>query len=142
MKNVSIIILFTIVSIVGCSSSSDTVKEDDQNNSQEIYVFDDVAAEDTLISSTETNTADSSTVTDSTPQFIVQVGAFKTKEAAQKFVDSNRSKIDYEMQISYSTIVKLYVIQLPAFDNRMDAETVRNKLWTTNNFRDAFIITK
>jgi len=143
MKYFSIIILFVVFTFAGCSSSSETIKEDEQNNSQEIYVFDDVAAEDTLnLAGTDSVEVNENVPSDTTKQFIVQVGAFNTKEAAEKFVASNKAKINFEMQISYNGNVKLYVIQLPALDNRIEAESIRNKLWATENFHDAFIITK
>lgn len=143
MKYLSIIILLTVFIFAGCSSSSETTGNEEQNGSQEIYVFDDVAAEDTMnIVETDSVEVDVNNSTDTTKHFIVQVGAFKTKAAAEKFVESNIKKINYEMQITYSEIVNLYVVQLPAFENRLEAESIRNKLWTTKNFHDAFILTK
>jgi hypothetical protein len=46
------------------------------------------------------------------------------------------------MEYFYSDSVKLWVVQLPPFSNREDAETVRNNLWQMKEFKDAFIVTK
>jgi len=130
----------------GCSSTTETSKEDSNKNAQEIYVFDDVANEDTLATQEDTLAAkeDSLNIENlkSNKKFIVQVGAFSTKDKAEKFVKLNRSKINWEMHITFSSSVNYYVVQLPAFSSRPEAEKVRNQLWKTKIFNDAFILTK
>ena len=69
------------------------------------------------------------------------MGAFSTKDKAEKFVSENKSKLTYGTVISYSESVKLFVVQIPGFTTKEEAEKVRNKLWETAVFKDAFIVT-
>lgn len=72
---------------------------------------------------------------------LFKVGAFSSEERAKRFVLENQTKTDWKMSISFSTTVRLYVVQLPPFTTRTEAEKVRNLLWQNDAFRDAFIIT-
>jgi hypothetical protein len=69
------------------------------------------------------------------------VGAFTTKERAEQFVKENKSKIPYELTISFSKSVNLFVVQLPSVDTRESAESLRNEIWNLPPFKDAFILT-
>ena len=142
MKKFNFLILLLIIQFLGCSSSTESTKDNSQNNGQEIYVFDDVVNNDTLANKSDSINVVPSVQPDSTSEFIVQVGAFTTRNKAEKFVSLNQSKIENRMKISYSDSVKLFVVQLPAFSTRSKAEAVRDKLWKTQTFNDAFIITK
>jgi len=123
----------------GCSSTTETAKDDTNKNDQEIYVFDDVVNEDTL--STQKDSLISENIT-SNEKFTVQVGAFSSMDKAEKFVKLNQSLIDWKMNITFSSSVNYYVVQLPAFSSRSEAEKVRDQLWKTKIFNDAFILTK
>ena len=71
-----------------------------------------------------------------------KVGACTTQGRADQFVKENSSKTNYQLQISYSEDVKLFVVRLPAFSSKIDAEKVRNEFWQSGLFNDAFIVTK
>jgi len=141
-KNLILLSLVLIIMISACSSSEETTGSNQEESQPEVYVFDDVTeAEDTTQVATEAIPVEQ--VTDSNEiKYYVQVGAFTTNERAQQFQKENSSKISYPMNISYSDDVKLFVVQLPPFPNRAEAERVRNELWQISVFKDAFIVTK
>lgn len=143
--------LFLAIVIGACSSSSETTQtESVPQPEDEVYVFDDVsdieeqpAVEEQPIIEDEPVVFEEATPVPVEPStvFIVQVGAFSSRERAERFKLAHQSEIEWEMNITYSTRVGLYVIQLPYFTNRSEAEIVRNRLWSTKTFSDAFIIT-
>jgi len=139
MKNFTFLIILLFSVFWGCSSTKETAKDDSNKNTQEIYVFDDVVNEDTL--STQKDSLNSENII-SNEKFIVQVGAFSSMDKAEKFVKLNQSQIDWKMKITFSSSVNYYVVQLPAFSSRSEAEKVRDQLWKTKIFNDAFILTK
>jgi cell division septation protein DedD len=75
-------------------------------------------------------------------KFIIQLGAFSSKERADNFVNDNKDKISFPMSIIYKQQSNLYVVQTPPFKERTEAESVRNALWKLISFKDAFIITE
>lgn len=127
-----------MITAIGCSSSEETTTED--GNEQDIYVFDDISNYE-LETVDESQNSETDEMEQSAGNFIVQVGAFSSEERAKRFVLENQPKTDWEMSISYSTTVRLYVVQLPPFSTRTEAEKVRNVLWQNDAFKDAFIIT-
>jgi cell division septation protein DedD len=150
-----LIILILSLILAACSSSSETTTDSDDSGAQEVYIFDDVTedVEDTgEVPEIETPVEAppvKETVEEPAPAeektidfYIVQVGAFTTKDRAQTFIDQNKDKIEYEMNIHFSESVKLYVVQLQPFRTRGKAEEVRNALWNTGRFNDAFIVPK
>jgi len=138
-----ILIFFLLSFLLSCSSSKKVTEE--TSTGDEVYVFDDVGVYD---DQAQTNVDTSNVVVNEETtdgnykEFIVQVGAFTTRARAERFVTVNQNKINYPMQISYSERVNLYVVQLPPFSTRREAEKVRDNLWSTDIFRDAFIITR
>ncbi|MCK9280326.1 MAG: SPOR domain-containing protein [Melioribacteraceae bacterium] len=131
-----IIITFALIFITACSAN----KEVSQNEEKDIYVFDSQTTTDTIPSIPQQIETDSQT-----PKvdynYIVQVGAFTTQERAEQFVKENKSKISYELLISFSNTVNLFVVQLVPVDSRENAESIRNEIWTLPPFKDAFILT-
>ncbi|MFC2135117.1 SPOR domain-containing protein [Bacteroidota bacterium] len=152
---INISIYAICIVLTGCATSQQTTNTN-KDGEQEIYVFDDAGISDTtniteaVVDSVDTiefvDSVDTAAliIEDTVPelpvQFIVQVGAFTTIERAQKFVDENQSKINWQMSISYSEKVRLHVVQLPPFSTRSEAEFVRNQLWQSEYFKDAFIV--
>ncbi len=148
MKKILYIFTFLIILIFSaCSSSEETTKESEQSEKPEIYIFDDVTdsqsepADTSEMVNTPIETIEENN-TETGIKFYVQIGAFTTKERADAFVSENSSKVDYPLEISYSENVKLYVVQLPPFTSRSEAEKVRNYYWQSGLFEDAFILTK
>ncbi|MBZ0178216.1 MAG: SPOR domain-containing protein [Melioribacteraceae bacterium] len=139
MKNSTItLLLFLMITAISCSSSEESTTED--SSKQDIYVFDDISNYE-IETVDEGQDSDTDEMGKSTGNFIVQVGAFSSEERAKRFVLENQTKTDWKMSISFSTTVRLYVVQLPPFTTRTEAEKVRNLLWQNDAFRDAFIIT-
>jgi len=74
--------------------------------------------------------------------YIVQIGAFTTKERAEKFAEQSKIILSEKIDILYNNDIKLYVVQLtPFYTQRKEAEKIRNKLWKLDNYRDAWIVT-
>ncbi|NMB81451.1 MAG: SPOR domain-containing protein [Ignavibacteria bacterium] len=150
MKRLSFLFLIGLI-IGGCSSSQET-QSDKNKNEPDYYIFDDVEKIDTLKNGIEKPSAfakdslkqeinpvvpkDSMAVT----KYIVQLGAFSTKERADVFIKENQGKISFMMSAIYKKQSNLYVVQLPPFVDRAEAESVRNTLWKIAAFKDAFIV--
>lgn len=137
-------ILFSIslLLLVGCSSSEETTKQEEESE-PEIYVFDDVAEE---IDTSDTEVPEEPVVLEPTDVnqtgYFVQVGAFTSRDRAEQFVNENSTKTNYQLNITYSEGVNLYVVQIPPFSTRAEAEKIRNEFWQSGLFKDAFILTK
>jgi cell division protein FtsN len=59
----------------------------------------------------------------------VQIGAFTTKERAEKFAELSRTKIIKDIIITYSENNNLYLVQLsPFYTSRQEAELIRDEL--------------
>ncbi|NOX16807.1 MAG: SPOR domain-containing protein [Chlorobi bacterium] len=145
LKPAKYIYLFLLTAFLfSCSSSKKAAEETSDNNAEEVYVFDDVGGygEQTSDANSSNVVANQNIPEETGREYIVQVGAFTSQARAERFVTVNQSKVGFPMQISYSDKVNLYVVQLPPFPTRKDAENVRDNLWTIDTFRDAFIVTK
>lgn len=155
-KTAYLLLIISVIVIFGCSSSKQATDENKQDKS-EIYVFDDVekadssneavgdtvktVSSDQIIDDSEKVKSDSTSIPEFQTKYIIQVGAFTVNEHAENFVKQNQSKIDYKMKIAFNDSTHLFLIQLPPFDSRETAESVRNAIWKIPVFRDAFIIT-
>jgi len=151
------ILLFALISVaIGACATTESTSENAGKTGANIYVFDDVSTnadtsakqpKDSLVVA---NTKDSVNVTTDNLNasikkkmlYYVQVGAFTTEARAKRFVALNSAKISFPMNVSYNDKVKLFVIRLPVFASRQEAERVRNELWKTKEFKDAFIVTE
>jgi cell division septation protein DedD len=147
MKLIYSSLFLIMISVIGCSSPEETVKPDDQKESK-VYQSDEIKK----IDSVKTETAkpvpslldkdnDVEKNRKSYPKFIVQVGAFTTRERAQSFVNESQVKLIQKLEISFSDKVHLYVVRLPEFNTREEADLVKNDLRKIPDFNDAFIIT-
>lgn len=104
---------------------------------KESYVFDDVSEKETKeIKPVEKEIIVSK---DQSEKFIVQLGAFSTEDKADKFISDNKNKIKYSLIKKYNDKINLFVVQIPPFNSREEAEKVRNELWQQEAFKDAFI---
>lgn len=146
-----LILVFLIIFTLGCSSSKDATS-DTNSSDQEVYVFDDVSdvSDETTSHEAIEVTATQKVVTPplpSTPQlvedsYIVQVGAFSTREKAENLLRDAENKIEYQLKIVKSQKSGFFVVQLSPFNSRESAEKVRNELWNIPQFKDAFIVPK
>ncbi|AFH49253.1 Hypothetical protein IALB_1545 [Ignavibacterium album JCM 16511] len=74
--------------------------------------------------------------------FVVQIGAFTSKERAEKFAEVSKSKVNKDIIITYSESNNLYLVQLsPFYKSRQEAELVRDELKVIPEFSDVWIVT-
>ncbi len=145
--------LISLISVLFFSCSSTKESTSENSTDQEVYVFDDVENVDEnsheAVEVTVTQKVNEETKTEPEPidqvkpeiEYIVQVGAFSTKEKADIFISQVKNKTSYTLISKFRETVKLFVVQLPPFNTRAEAEKVRNELWKTDEFSDAFIVT-
>ncbi|HSL88677.1 MAG TPA: SPOR domain-containing protein [Ignavibacteriaceae bacterium] len=125
------IMIFGALIISSCTPSEETTKK------EEVYVFDEIPSENTI---TPPVTGEYPTLAET--YYVVQIGAFTTKERAESFADKSRQKLLNEISITYSERVSLYVVQIvPFYKSRQEAELVRDNLREISDFSDAWIIT-
>ena len=133
-----------LITLFACSTSQQTTDQADTSQDDEIYVFDDAGISDSADSITnvpiEYDTADVVDSIEKPVEYIVQLGAFTTRDRAETFVKENQSKVNGEMSITFSERTKLYTVQLPPFSTRGDAEIVRDELRLIPIFYDAWIV--
>ena len=136
MRSSDIIIIFMAFSLIvlySCSPSEETARTD----KEEVYVFDEVPEERVII---PPQTGEYPVVEET--YYVVQIGAFTTKERAENFAEESQRKILNELSINYSDKVNLYVVQIiPFYKSRQEAEIVRDNLKQMEDFNDAWIIT-
>lgn len=142
-------IIFSVIAfllIAGCSATQQSVDEG-SGEGEEIYVFDDVSE---VIPPSGNNTAQDTLTLEQNPPadiaapnflYYVQIGAFTSRERAERFALLNKDKCNYPMNISYNDDVQLWVIRLPKLSSRSEAEKIRDELWKIEEFKDAFIVT-
>lgn len=133
-----------------CTPSKET---EVQTDDKEIYVFDDVEKFDTASVEIKNETqipetADSLSIPENEEaqpvekSYLIQVGAFTTKERAEIFVRENQNKTDYTLNISFNEQVQLFVVQLQPFESREEAERIKNEIRAVPAFKGAFIVTR
>lgn len=126
-----IFLVSIIIFITSCTPSEETTKK------EEVYIFDEVTEENTI---TPPATGEYPTLADT--YFVVQIGAFTTKERAETFAEKSRQHLLNDISISYSERVNLYVVQIvPFYKSRQEAEIVRENIRQIPDFNDAWIIT-
>jgi predicted ATPase with chaperone activity len=122
--------LIMIFSFYSCSSSIEETRDEEikKDNEDETYVFDEMPEDVNVETSGE--------------YFLIQIGAFTTKQSAESFASESRQKINDEISVSYNQEVNLFVVRLDSkFSNKKDAENVRDELRELKDFRDAWIVT-
>ena len=127
----SILSLFLITLFISCTASQQSNEED------KVYVFDEIPKENTIEAP---KTGEYPNLSEA--YYVVQIGAFTTKERADSFVEMSKSKIKNEINITYSDTVKLYVVQIvPFYKSKKEAELVRDEIRMIPEFNDAWIVT-
>jgi len=126
-----ILLIFSIF-FTSCSLSEEVAKE--KEKSDEIYIFDEVPPEDSYTFET--------LVSNVNFLYIIQIGAFSTRERAELFAEKSRRDLNRRIEISYNDDINLFVVRLEEmFTNKIDAERVRANLWQMEEYNDAWIIT-
>ncbi len=131
--------------LYGCSSSAIEKKAVDKPAKDSVMVFEE-SAPDTLNKNSEiravlekNNRAKESAA--SSFKFSIQLGAFSTLEKADNFAIEAKKKSKKELSVAFNEAVKLFVVQVvPAFENRADADALRDHLWKIKEFKDAWIV--
>ena len=126
-------ITFIAIFLGACSSSDESTKKGNSNG--DVYIFDEIPSEDVYEKNDPNNKLKY--------YYLVQIGAFASKNNADNFAKLSTQILGEELEVAFSTEAKLYVVRFKKiFNNRMDAEKIRNELWQNDNFRDAWIIEK
>lgn len=134
-KQLSILFSFVIISIIlfGCTAA----QRPGEQEQEQVYIFDTIPDEKTI---EPTKTGEFPDITQT--YYVVQVGAYTTKDKAESFAEMSRKKSNYKFNVVYSDNLKLYLVQVvPFFKQRSEAEIVRNNLWKMTEFVDAWILT-
>ncbi len=133
-KFLALVIVVYSFYLAGCASSQETQSTDTGKDS--IYVFD-------TTSDTESAEIPALEYPDmGMTYYVVQIGAFTTKDRAQRFAEESKQLLPFDLKTSFSRQNNLYVVQLSHYyTSRSEAEDVRNDLWKKEKFRDAWILT-
>ena len=124
-------ILF-LVCLIGCSSSEEASNKDEKSEEDEVYVFDEVPMEDKPLNETESP--------EITRSYVIQIGAFSSKEHADKFAKESTILLSEETDVEFNEQNSMYVVILnKVFNSREAALYERNKLWQFDQFRDAWL---
>ncbi len=147
------LMIFLIFSFLfaACSTTQQTTKEAEQTGQttpkkDSLYVFDQVPstppAKDTTKPAVQ-QPVEQPQVSLGATFYLVQIGAFTSKEAADDFAARSRTKINEEINVNYNPSINLYVVQLAHhYPSHEDAEIERNILWKMPEFKDAWIVTE
>ena len=136
IKYVLLLLLPFILLLSSCSTTKETTDINKIQEKDSLYVF------DAPVDTTKNENLVVIPKIANVKLYIVQIGAFTTKQKAENFAAESRRKINYDLDIEYSKSVNLYVAQLkPFYNKKKEAEAVRNKLWKMNDFKDAWILT-
>jgi cell division protein FtsN len=137
MKKLAGLIFSFAVILLLPSCASKEVTKDDTPKKDTVYVFDQVAP-DTV--KKQAPPVENTTV--QTPYYLVQIGAFSTRDKAESFSGIAKTKLNYDVKIKYNDMIKLFVVQLsPPFSSRPEAEKVRNDIRQYKEYNDAWIVT-
>ncbi len=139
-------LLITFI-LASCASSQKTENQSTETpqppaKKDSIYVFDSAAP-----AKPEVKTDRSAQSLDESSHimmtfYLVQIGAFTTKNRADEFAASSRDKISEPIEVTFNPDINLYVVQIERhFTSHEDAEAMRNQLWQKNEFKDAWIVT-
>ena len=145
--SLSTLILFSLL-ISACSSTRQTTQTKTEPKDS-LYVFDKVPVDTTKpveLSKEETPTQESQNSQNvqniQTPYYLVQIGAFSTKDRAQEFVDKTQSLLNQKINITLNPDVNLFVVRLAkVYSTHDQAETVKNELRQQEAFKDAWVVT-
>ncbi len=133
-KFLVLIVLAYSFYLAGCAAFQETQTTDTGKDS--VYVFDSVP--DTSAEEIPALEYPDMGMT----YYVVQIGAFTTKDRAQRFAQESKQLLPFDVKTSFSRQNNLYVVQLSHYyTSRQEAEDVRNNLWKKDKFRDAWILT-
>jgi len=123
----------------GCSAIQESETKND-GNANNVYVFDDISVKDSSNNAAEEIIKPEVTENTKFEMYIVQIGAFSTKEKAVTFLNSIKDKTDRDFNVLLNDQSNLYVIQLTPFRTREEAEQVRDDLRNIKELEGTFIV--
>lgn len=133
-KFLALVLLAYSFYLAGCASSQESQSTNTASDS--VYVFD--SAPDSEAEEIPALEYPDMGMT----YYVVQIGAFTTKDRAQRFAEESKQLLPFDVKTSFSRQNNLYVVQLSHYyTSRTEAESVRNDLWKQEKFRDAWILT-
>ncbi len=144
ISSLSTLILFSLL-LSACSSTQQTTQSKTEPKDS-LYVFDKVPVDTTkpVILSKEAAPAEESQNIQNiqTPYYLVQIGAFTTKDRAQEFVDKTQSLLNQQVKITLNPDINLFVVRLAKiYTTHDDAEKVKDDLRQQEAFKDAWVVT-
>ncbi len=144
ISSLSTLILFSLL-LSACSSTQQTTQSKTEPKDS-LYVFDKVPVDTTkpLILSKEAAPAEESPNIQNiqTPYYLVQIGAFTSKDRAQEFVDKTQSLLNQQVKITLNPDINLFVVRLAKiYTTHDDAEKVKDDLRQQEAFKDAWVVT-
>jgi len=137
IKQLKYLIFSLIVSLsfFACSSSEETTNKAN-NDENGVYVFDEIPDDNGEVTKYDTPN-------EMKYNYIIQIGAFASKLNAEDFTAKSELKLGEKLDVTFNEYVKLYVVRYRrVFNTRNEAEKIRNELWQTDEFRDAWIVEK
>ena len=129
------ILLLPLLHFISCSSSIEQTREEETPGDEGVYIFDQVPEDTSTVRSPENYNS---------PQkyYLVQIGAFTTKDRAESFAEEGRDILSKEILVMYNADANLFVVQLKNhFKNKEDAEKARNDLRSNEKYKDAWVVT-
>lgn len=144
ISSLSTLILFSLL-LSACSSTQQTTQTKTEPKDS-LYVFDKVPVDTTkpVILSKEAAPAEESQNIQNiqTPYYLVQIGAFTSKDRAQEFVDKTQSLLNQQVKITLNPDINLFVVRLAKIYTTHDnAEKVKDNLRQQEAFKDAWVVT-
>ena len=144
ISSISTLILFSLL-LSACSSTQQTTQTKTEPKDS-LYVFDKVPVDTTkpVILSKEAAPAEESQNIQNiqTPYYLVQIGAFTSKDRAQEFVDKTQSRLNQQVKITLNPDINLFVVRLAKIYTTYDnAEKVKDNLRQQEAFKDAWVVT-
>jgi cell division protein FtsN len=138
MKKLAGLIFSLVVILLLPSCASKEVAKDDTSQKDTVYVFDQVSP-DTV---KQIYQPPVETPTIQAPYYLVQIGAFSTRDKAESFTAVAQKKLNHDITIKYNDEIKLFVVQLnPPYTSRPDAEKIRDQIKQIQEYRDVWIVT-
>lgn len=153
MKHINYLLLVPLAFLFACVSAEQTTDQTEKKT-PDVYVFDDVKkVEEPKIDPPKVEEQKpevkpepvkvDSVITDATTsvkKFTVQLGAFTTKERADSFVKEHQAKTSLPLAISFNAKTKFFVVQVPPYNTKEEADLIRDNLRKFSAFGDSFTI--
>ena len=134
-KKLLLILLFPLLHFISCSSSVEQTREEDTTGNEGVYVFDKVPEDTSTVPQKENNNT-------LQKYYLIQIGAFTTKDRAENFAEESRNALSKEILVNYNSDVNLFVVQLKNhFKTKEEAEKIKSDLWSSEKYKDAWVVT-